>query len=499
MEENEDGDGKHAGSSMLHLGRNKGINANSTITPQGGPHTPASDQSLTITELENYHQEFLAITSFLIGKNRISESERNHVFVRGFPPESWSRISQCLQLKQPDHYPDDLYSVNDVYEATNSAPAIKSEDILLLIESLVKSVQMLTAAATGGIVKQNGSQAVTVSRPPVTNGSPSGFCHYCGEAGGMIRTCKHIEEDIKSSKCLCNAARKVVLPNGTFVPRTIPGITIHDHIYEWHRCNQTPVAASVSAANLFEVSEDKASSFSLGAEDRIEALEQELFNLKQSRPVFNGSEKASEQAQPQAEPEKATESAPSTSVPAVMDAVPEHPFRLTRDVLYIPPNTRNFGQAPKPGARDEAYRNAPPVYQSELATTVFERSMKSSAVTLSMEELLSISPDVRNKYHEACTLKHVVPPSVTGMATIFENAEDSSATIGQEEEFTCRGEPLAVTGSIIPDPYDTYLKHIPNGDEPEQLTVAKGSHALQSIVTLINNKERVQAILDPGC
>ncbi|KZT02111.1 uncharacterized protein LAESUDRAFT_763047 [Laetiporus sulphureus 93-53] len=234
----------------------------------------------TIMELGNYHREFLAITSFFIGKNRISESKRNRAFVRGFSLESWSRILQRLQLKQPDHYPDDPYWVDDVYEAANSAPAIKSEDISLLIESLVKSVQTLTTAVTGEIAKQNGSQAVTASRPPVTNGSLSGFCHYCGEARGMIRTCKHVEEDIKSGKSLCNAAGKVVLPNGTFVPRTIPGITIRDHIYEWHRCNQTPVAASVSAANLSEVSEDKASSFSLGTEDRIEALEQELFNLK---------------------------------------------------------------------------------------------------------------------------------------------------------------------------------------------------------------------------
>ncbi|KZS99419.1 uncharacterized protein LAESUDRAFT_765550, partial [Laetiporus sulphureus 93-53] len=187
------------------------------------------------------------------------------------------------------------------------------------------------------------------------------------------------------------------------------------------------------------------------------------------------------------------------STPAVADPVPEHPFRSARDALYVPPNTRNFGQAPKPGAQDAAYRNAPPVYQPELATTVFERSMKSSAVTLSMEELLSISPDVRNKYREACTPKRVVPPSATGMATIFENAEDSSATIGQGEELTCRGEPLEATGSVIPDPYDAYLKHVHSGDEPEQLTVAKDSHALRSIVALIDNKERVQAILDPGC
>ncbi|KZS99526.1 uncharacterized protein LAESUDRAFT_765435 [Laetiporus sulphureus 93-53] len=50
----------------------------------------------TIAELENYHREFLAITSFLIDK-------KLHL--------------RRLQLKQPNHYPNDPYPVNDIYEA----------------------------------------------------------------------------------------------------------------------------------------------------------------------------------------------------------------------------------------------------------------------------------------------------------------------------------------------------------------------------------------------
>ncbi|KZS99435.1 uncharacterized protein LAESUDRAFT_667990 [Laetiporus sulphureus 93-53] len=185
-----------------------------------------------------------------------------------------------------------LYLVNDIYDVakfvlhgtsvgpttvklttttlTSSTPAIKSEDIFLLIESLVKLVQTLTAAVTGGVMKQNG----------IMNRNLSRFCHYCGEARAIIRTCKHVKEDRKSSKCICNAARKVVILNDMFIPHTISGITIHNRVYEWHRWNQTPVTASVSVVNLFKVSSEKASSFSLRAEDRIEALEQELFNLK---------------------------------------------------------------------------------------------------------------------------------------------------------------------------------------------------------------------------
>ncbi|KZS99346.1 uncharacterized protein LAESUDRAFT_765655 [Laetiporus sulphureus 93-53] len=90
----------------------------------------------------------------------------------------------------------------NVTTSTSSTSTIKSKDISLLIESLIKSIQMLTAAATGGIAKQNGSQTATASRPPVTNRNPSGSCHYCGEARGMTGTCKHIEEGIKSGKCM---------------------------------------------------------------------------------------------------------------------------------------------------------------------------------------------------------------------------------------------------------------------------------------------------------
>lgn len=82
---------------------------------------------------------------------------------------------------------------------------IKSENISLLIKSLVKSVQTLTAMATRGVAKSNGStQFTTASKPPATNGNVSKYCHYCGEAEGMIETCKHLKKDIKNGKCMRN-------------------------------------------------------------------------------------------------------------------------------------------------------------------------------------------------------------------------------------------------------------------------------------------------------
>ncbi|OBZ72850.1 hypothetical protein A0H81_07005 [Grifola frondosa] len=51
---------------------------------------------------------------------------------------------------------------------------------------------------------------------------------------------------------------------------------------------------------------------------------------------------------------------------------------------------------------------------------------------------------------------------------------------------------------VVPDPYETYLHGLKPGETPEVLTVAKESHALRSINGLVDNKEDVEGIIDPG-
>jgi len=51
---------------------------------------------------------------------------------------------------------------------------------------------------------------------------------------------------------------------------------------------------------------------------------------------------------------------------------------------------------------------------------------------------------------------------------------------------------------IVPDPYETYLKSLPERAVPERLIVAKESLALRSIFPLVDHQQRVESILDPG-
>lgn len=51
---------------------------------------------------------------------------------------------------------------------------------------------------------------------------------------------------------------------------------------------------------------------------------------------------------------------------------------------------------------------------------------------------------------------------------------------------------------VVADPYETYLNTLQPGQEPEILTVARDSHALRSIMVLVDNQDQVEAVVDPG-
>ncbi|KZT66696.1 hypothetical protein DAEQUDRAFT_746458 [Daedalea quercina L-15889] len=173
-----------------------------------------------------------------------------------------------------------------------------------------------------------------------------------------------------------------------------------------------------------------------------------------------------------------------------------HPFANVRDATYAPPTTRNFGAAPtKFKNRDGSYTNLAPVVQAQLAESVFKRSMSTPTVPLTIEELLSISPELRNRYRKAVTPRRVTHDSnttSTNMAAFEELPTHDPALVD------CHDNELDPEATIIPDSYETYLRVLPRGAIPSELTVAAESHALRTIDLTIDRKEKVACILDPG-
>jgi hypothetical protein len=65
---------------------------------------------------------------------------------------------------------------------------------------------------------------------------------------------------------------------------------------------------------------------------------------------------------------------------------------------YQPPDERNFAAAPAKPAKDKepAYHYVAPIQNPHMVVDVYNKSMQAPLVTLSPEELFTISPEVHN-------------------------------------------------------------------------------------------------------
>jgi hypothetical protein len=126
-------------------------------------------------------------------------------------------------------------------------------------------------------------------------------CAFCSQTGHFIAQCLVCADYITNEKCKRNPEGKIVLPNRQYTPHSIPGRYIKDRIDEWHKrnpvkstssslmCEINPVATSSQtsvATNM--VSTSSANVFT--TDQRITALEQEIFNLRNAKRTFDGVE-----------------------------------------------------------------------------------------------------------------------------------------------------------------------------------------------------------------
>ena len=205
---------------------------------------------------------------------------------------------------------------------------------------------------------------------------------------------------------------------------------------------------------------------SLADEQRIQELEHELFALRSGRKLSPGIVRRSSE-----EPEVPSTSKslpplpvvalppvpaaynplrqPKPSTPIASEAIPPpatkepeppiHPFSNIPETVYKPPHERNFAAKSKEAP---AYHTQAPIYSPVLANEVYQRSMKAPCVTLTPEELLSISPEVRGKLREAITPKRTPNEQVT-----------STNLLGQDEGPSSK--PI-----IIEDFYESYINSL---------------------------------------
>ncbi|KNZ80865.1 hypothetical protein J132_04124 [Termitomyces sp. J132] len=202
--------------------------------------------------------------------------------------------------------------------------------------------------------------------------------------------CMKLEQMIQQGKVHQNAEGKIILPSGTMIPNYFSKQLYMECIKEWHRLNPRQIITSRLSSNtnldpeqaamqqllIHKVmQQDVALGQVLSKEEWIEALERELFALRQPGKKFDGIQVPHVAYQPANNTPKATpptsntsatsSSSNSTSAPAAKPAdkgkasehtvineqppitkepIAQPPIHLFSSIPghYVPPTNRNF-------------------------------------------------------------------------------------------------------------------------------------------------------------
>ena len=244
----------------------------------------------SLTDLGKYHREFIAMTTFLIAKNCISATEQSRAFARGFPQKLWTKVAHQLQLKFPDHFPDNLYTLEQIHDAARFVLHGTVSLSLTLNDTCTPAPTMTSVAKAKptelttliDMMKQAISKLGTLSalapqaKPPAS--APRDHrCHFCG-GEHWKSSCEVLKEYICDGKCILRNDGRITLPGGHFIPGSIARKTIREHLDKWHR--QNPVSTLTANALLLDVSPNPTVGvLQLSSEECILSLEKELFAL----------------------------------------------------------------------------------------------------------------------------------------------------------------------------------------------------------------------------
>ena len=215
------------------------------------------------------------------------------------------------------------------------------------------------------------------------------------------------------------------------------------------------------------------------------------------------------------EPQPATIDERQPSPPVEQDSEvtndpPVHPYSNIPEARFAPAvSDKSTGPSTTSKGKEPSYRTVVPIQDPKIIDDVYKRAMKAPSVTVSHEELLSLSPDLRQRHRDQVTPKRVVTNSMEVVSTNFAGImpfAQYELDIAEPDDKHLSATPPASSAApqpqpiILQDPIEQYINNLRPGEteDPDILKVAKESHALRSIDLLIDNQEYIEAILDPG-
>ncbi|KAF8871518.1 hypothetical protein BD779DRAFT_1453911, partial [Infundibulicybe gibba] len=470
----------------------------------------------SLDDLIDYARKFQMITDYLRSAKRMHELDLGRRFLDGFPPSLAREVDQQIRMMFPEREDEDSDTFEDVQKAARivlrramSRPAVSSAPAPVTATDMASIFKDLQQSLIQALAPQPGNSATFVS---IANRN----CNFCGLEGHFVARCPVAEQYVQDGKIRRNHENRIVLSTGAYIPGPIQGRTMQERVDEWHRRNPGQLAAGRLSSNANPTSQmiysintvstpRSANTYHYGRE--VNALKQPRRFMESvdvprvlQRPSSTSATSSAAKNTPQSPVQELAVPGPTPEVtitPPEEDGTDLHPFRHVKEAAYAPPQQRNLGapagKPSKPAA--PAYKTSAPVQDSATNDGVLER-MLGSSVMLTLKELLAASPEARSSLKDMLTPRRIATP------------DESTLMLAETEllPFPVSNHPDAPTGQappppdsiVIPDKYDTFITTHGSRGHEDYLKVAKESHALRSLMVLVDNQKYIEAIIDPG-
>ena len=441
---------------------------------------------MTRDDLGIYLRKFQAISGFLIAKERLYPRDRNLQCLRGFPGPMKKVMQRHLDVQKPQTRPSDGYEVRDIQKAadwffdlpegdddeesepkvgTNSRRSPEYEELFKLVANLTKVVSANTQAQQQPHPPPPAPQyqrqfqpqpqfqqqqqrpqlapgGANLNAPPWNppRGQEQGSgCMFCGGLGHYVRDCPVAAQYIQHGKITRNNENKLVLPDGRYVPRNLPGNTMRERVdYFLSPQGQRDIGRNQDyvAANFLETPNEFVFEFNLSPEhpeqSPDELTEQYLINEAQQESLRDANVYAAQRGKreqfdgvhvppktgfpPRRNPP--VPPAPQPNVhgqralpqPAKARDVPPHLVGRAGAPAVPPPRPQGpikpIAMPPKPTA-EESKRHYQSAIENEVKASELVNRALDTQITISTRELLATSVDVRKQLKDLVTTKKV--------------------------------------------------------------------------------------------
>ena len=286
----------------------------------------------TISQLSDFHLQFLAISSWLIKEQQIDRFEQRRSYIRAFGPQLLSAIHRRLQIKLPDHFLNVPYPVSDVYEAAR-----------FILQSV--SASAIPYPSQSIPISQLASLAET--QPPASPSAAeiSDLQSLCSDlARTIFGTINYTTENVASS--VSQPSEPVCYPEAEIISSVMqsPSGTISrdrislEHQRESQRAIAVPFAAITTRHQPNQPSPPLAISATLSqriSPSRFAALEAELALLRSENQDITATQKEKE-ASVNISDEKATMKATAIAVYTATVHISPSPIRLAPPIALGP-------------------------------------------------------------------------------------------------------------------------------------------------------------------